>query len=56
MSRCTTPAPGHDDRQRAAGAESGGVQVRFMPGCLVLSIVLSVVGTILLNLLLRLLT
>lgn len=40
----------------AAGPEAGAVQVRFMPGCLVLSIILSVVGTILLNVLLRLLT
>lgn len=34
--------------------EQGRVQVRFFPGCLVLSIVLSVVGTILLNVLIRL--
>lgn len=36
-------------------SEHGRVQVRFFPGCLVMSIVLSVVGTILLNVLLRLL-
>lgn len=35
--------------------EHGRVKILFFPGCLVLSIVLSVVGTILLNLLLRLL-
>jgi hypothetical protein len=34
--------------------EHGKVEVRFFPGCLVLSIVLSVVGTILLNVLIRL--
>lgn len=34
-------------------SEHGRVRVMFFPGCLVLSIILSVVGTILLNLLLR---
>jgi hypothetical protein len=35
--------------------ESGRMKVVFFPGCLVLSIVLSVVGTVLLNIILRLL-
>lgn len=35
--------------------ERGRVKVMFFPGCLVISIIVSVVGTILLNLLLRLL-
>lgn len=39
---------------RTRPAEHGRVQVKFFPGCLVLSIVLSVVGTILLNLMIRL--
>ncbi len=34
--------------------EGGKIDVRFMPGCLVLSIVLSIVGTILLNVIIRL--
>jgi hypothetical protein len=34
--------------------EGAKVEVRFMPGCLVLSIVLSVVATILLNVVIRL--
>jgi uncharacterized membrane protein YfhO len=33
--------------------QSGRVKIMFFPGCLVISIVLSVVGTILLNVLLR---
>lgn len=33
--------------------ERARVEVKFFPGCLILSIVLSVVGTILLNVLLR---
>jgi hypothetical protein len=36
-------------------AEDGRVKVVFFPGCLVISIILSVVGTILLNVLIRLL-
>lgn len=35
--------------------EHGGVRLIGFPGCLVVSIILSVVGTILLNLLIRLL-
>lgn len=34
--------------------EHGRVKVMFFPGCLVLSIVLSAVGTILINVILRL--
>lgn len=41
-----------EPRQRRTG-EDGKIQVRFFPGCLVLSLVLSIGGTILLNVLLR---
>ena len=41
--------------RRSGSSESGRVRIMFFPGCLVLSILLSVVGTILLNVLLRLL-
>ena len=34
--------------------EAGRVKIMFFPGCLVVSLVLSVVGTILLNLVFRL--
>jgi hypothetical protein len=44
----------HPDDHNPRDRETGKVEVRFMPGCLVLSIVLSVVGTILLNVLVRL--
>lgn len=33
--------------------EAGKVKIMFFPGCLVLSIIISVVGTILLNVLIR---
>jgi hypothetical protein len=36
------------------GGRRGRVQVRFMPGCLVFSLIASVVLTVLLNLLIRL--
>jgi len=41
------------DTPEARVGELGRVKVMFFPGCLVLSLVLSVVGTILLNVLLR---
>ena len=41
-----------DAPEKACG-EAGKMQVKFFPGCLVLSIVLSVLGTILLNVLVR---
>ena len=34
--------------------EAGKVEVRMMPGCLVLSLILSIGGTILINVLIRL--
>lgn len=42
------------DAAQPTDHEAGKVEVRFMPGCLVLSIVLSIIGTILLNVLIRL--
>lgn len=44
----------HTSTDSRRAGEQGRVKVMFFPGCLVLSIVLSIVGTILLNLLLRL--
>ena len=39
---------------RIRDGEDGRVKILFFPGCLVLSIILSVVATILINVLLRL--
>lgn len=47
-----TPTQPNSERPRRRD-EDGRVKVMFFPGCLVLSIILSVVGTVLLNLLLR---
>ncbi len=44
----------HERAEHPRRDEHGRVKVMFFPGCLVISIVLSVVGTILLNVLIRL--
>ena len=43
-----------DSERHPANSEDAKVQVRMMPGCLMLSLILSIGGTILINVLIRL--
>ncbi|MCW2920586.1 MAG: hypothetical protein JWL76_460 [Thermoleophilia bacterium] len=43
-----------DSEHRSNGPEDAKVQVRMMTGCLMLSLILSIGGTILINVLIRL--